>query len=53
MSWGVAMRNAVGVGLGGIISFVTGYASDIILGNLKLEDGFNILLEDSSLIELE
>lgn len=53
MSWGVAMRTAVGLGLGGIASFVAGYASDIIFGNLETEAGQNLVQEDGGLLLLE
>jgi len=53
MSFGIAVRNAVGIGLGGVISFVTGYASDIIFGNLETEAGENLVQEDGGLLLLE
>lgn len=53
MSWGVAMRNAVGLGLGGVVSLVAGYASDIIYGNLETEAGQNLVQEDGGLLLLE
>lgn len=53
MSFGVGLRNAVGLGLGGVISFVTGYASDIIFGNLETESGDNLVQEDGGLLLLE
>ena len=53
MSFGVGLRNAVGLGLGGVISFVTGYASDIIFGNLETESGENLVQEDGGLLLLE
>jgi enterochelin esterase-like enzyme len=53
MSWGVAMRTAVGLGLGGVVSFVAGYASDIIFGNLETEAGQNLVQEDGGLLLLE
>ena len=53
MSFGVALRNAVGLGLGGVISLVAGYASDIIYGNLETEAGQNLVQENGSLILLE
>ena len=53
MSFGVGLRNAVGLGLGGVISFVTGYASDIIFGNLETESGENLVQEDGGQLLLE
>jgi enterochelin esterase-like enzyme len=53
MSWGVATRTAVGLSLGGIVSFVAGYASDIIFGNLETEAGQNLVQEDGGLLLLE
>ena len=53
MSWGVALRNGVAVGLGSVISFVAGYARDVITGNLETEDGLNLVQEDGGFIELE
>ena len=53
MSWGVALRNGVAVGLGSLISFVAGYARDVITGNLETEDGLNLVQEDGGFIELE
>jgi hypothetical protein len=53
MSWGVAVRNGVAVGLGSLISFVAGYARDVITGNLETEDGANLVQEDGGFILLE
>jgi len=53
MSWGVGVRNGVAVGIGSLISFVAGYARDVITGNLKTEDGLNLVQEDGGFIELE
>ena len=53
MSWGVALRNSVAIGLGGLISFVSGYARDIVFGNLETEAGDNLVQEDGSFILLE
>jgi hypothetical protein len=51
--FGVPLRNAISLGLGGIIALVSGFGSDIAFGNLELEDGANLLLEDGGLIVLE
>jgi hypothetical protein len=53
MSFGVGLRNAVGLGLGGIASFLTGYASDVIFGNLETENGENLVQEDGGQLLLE
>lgn len=58
MSFGVALRNAVSIGLGGIISFVSGDTSippaisnGILLENnvdfLMMEDGTSYLLQEA------
>lgn len=46
------MRNAIALGLGGLISFL-GVFRDEPVSNLELENGFNLLLEDGDFIELE
>mgnify|MGYP007100053289 CR=1 FL=1 len=53
MSWGVALRNGVAVGLGSIISFVAGYARDVVTGNLETESGANLVQENGGFILLE
>lgn len=53
MSFGIAVRNAVGLGLGGVVSLIAGYASDIIFGNLETEAGQNLVQEDGGLLLLE
>ena len=53
MSWGGSVRNGIAVGLGSLISFVAGYARDVITGNLETEDGLNLVQEDGGFIELE
>jgi hypothetical protein len=53
MSFGVGTRAAIALGLGGLISFFSGYASDNSQNNLEQENGFNLLQENSSLILLE
>lgn len=58
MSFGVALRNAISLGLGGIISLVSGATSDapavsngilleIGLDFLMLEDGTSYLLQEA------
>ena len=53
MSWGVGLRNGLAVGLGSLISFVGGYARDVIYGNLETESGDNLVQEDGGFILLE
>jgi hypothetical protein len=53
MSFGVAFRNAVGLGLGGIISLFGGRGSEQSQGNLLCENGDNLVQEDGGLILLE
>lgn len=53
MSWGVGVRNGVAVGVGSLISFVAGYARDVITGNLETESGDNLVQEDGGFILLE
>ncbi len=51
--FGVPLRNALGLGLGGIIALVARVNPDDVVGNLELEDGANLLLEDGGFILLE
>ena len=54
MSFGVALRNSVAVGLGGIVSLVSGTRSIVaLIGNLLTESGDNLVQEDGGLILLE
>lgn len=53
MSFGVAFRNAVGLGLGGIISLFGNRGSDQAQSNLLTESGDNLVQEDGGLIFLE
>jgi hypothetical protein len=53
MSFGVALRNALGLGLGGIATLLTGSRGDIIIGNLLCENDDNLVQEDGGLILLE
>ena len=51
MSWGVALRNALALGLGGIISLFSGdFDEDITASNLETESGANLVQEDGSFI---
>ena len=53
MSFGVALRNAVAIGLGGIATLVSGKHAEIIFGNLLCENNDNLVLEDGCLILLD
>lgn len=53
MSWGVALRNGVAIGLGSIVSLLSGYADATVQGNLLTEIGNNLVQEDGGLILLE
>lgn len=54
MSWGVALRNAVGIGLGGIATLFSGTRdSGSSVGNLLCENGDNLVQEDGGQILLE
>ena len=53
MSFGVAFRNAVGLGLGGIISLFGGRGSEQAQSNLLCENGDNLVQEDGGLLLLE
>lgn len=50
MSWGVGLRNAVGIGLGGIASLFSGYGRDQQFNNLATESLNNLVQEDGSFI---
>jgi hypothetical protein len=55
MSFGVALRNAVGIGLGGIVTLFSGTRSSGsgAAGNLLCENNDNLVQEDGGLILLE
>lgn len=46
----LAARNAIGIGLGGIISLFGGRGSAQAVGNLLCENGDNLVQEDGSFI---
>lgn len=48
----LATRNAVGIGLGGVISFFGGRGDEQAQGNLLCENGDNLVQEDGGLILL-
>jgi hypothetical protein len=49
----LAVRNAVGIGLGGIISLLGNRIGEQVQGDLLTESGDNLVQEDGSLILLE
>lgn len=49
----LAARNAIGIGLGGIISFFGGRSDEQAQSNLLTESGNNLVQEDGGLILLE
>ena len=51
--FGIPIRNGVSIGLGSIISLLSGYASATVQGNLLTEIGDNLVQEDGGLILLE
>jgi hypothetical protein len=51
--FGIPIRNGVSIGLGSIISFLSGYADATVQGNLLTEIGDNLVQEDGGLILLE
>jgi hypothetical protein len=51
--FGIPIRNGVAIGLGSIISFLSGYATATVQGNLLTEVGDNLVQEDGGLILLE
>jgi hypothetical protein len=53
MSFGVAFRNAVSLGLGGIISLFGGRGNEQSQSNLLTESSDNLVQEDGDLILLE
>lgn len=53
MSWGVALRNGVAIGIGSIVSLLSGYADATAQGNLLTENGNNLVQENGGLILLE
>jgi len=53
MSFGVALRNSLALGLGGIASLFSGRADEQAQSNLLCENGDNLVQEDGGLILLE
>jgi len=50
MSFGVGLRTSVAIGLGGIVSFFSGYGRDQAYDNLATESGANLVQEDGAFI---
>lgn len=48
----LAARNAIGIGLGGIVSLFGGRGSEQAVGNLLCENGDNLVQEDGGLLLL-
>jgi hypothetical protein len=53
MSYGVALRNSVALGLGGIVALFSGYGPDQGQYNLETENGDNLVQEDGGLLLVE
>jgi hypothetical protein len=54
MSWGVALRNGVAIGLGAVATLFSGtYDSGSSVGNLLTEIGDNLVQEDGGQLLLE
>jgi hypothetical protein len=54
MSFGIAVRNAVSIGLGGIATLFSGtFDSSLTVDNLLTESGANIVQENGDFILLE
>ena len=51
--FGVAIRNSLAIGLGGIVSLFSGRGHDQAQDDLLTEDNDNLVQEDSGLILLE
>jgi hypothetical protein len=51
--FGIPIRNGVSIGLGSVISFLSGYADATVQNNLITEIGNNLVQEDGGLILLE
>jgi hypothetical protein len=51
--FGMPIRNGVSIGLGSVISFLSGYATATVQSNLLTEIGDNLVQEDGGLILLE
>jgi len=50
MSFGIAFRNGVAIGLGSVICLFSGYSRDKKFDNLLTESSNNLIQEDGSFI---
>jgi hypothetical protein len=51
--FGISIRNGIAVGLGAIVSLLSGYDAATVQSNLLTEVGDNLVQEDGGLILLE
>ena len=51
--FGIPIRTGIAIGLGSIISLLSGYADATVQGNLLTEIGDNLVQENGGLILLE
>jgi len=51
--FGIPIRNGVAIGLGNVLSLLSGYADATVQSNLLTESDDNLIQEDSGLILLE
>lgn len=49
----IAVRNGIALGLGSVVSLLSGYADATVQGNLLTEIGDNLVQENGGLILLE
>ena len=51
--FGIALRNGISIGIGSIVSFLSGYSSAAAQSNLLAETGSNLVQENGGLLLLE
>ena len=51
--FGIPLRNGIAIGLGSVMSLLSGYAKATVQGNLLTEIGNNLVQENGGLILLE
>ena len=51
--FGIPIRNGIAIGLGSIMSLLSGYADATVQGNLLTEIGDNLVQENGGLLLLE
>lgn len=51
--FGIPIRNGLAIGLGSIVTLLSGYADATVQGNLLTEIGDNLVQENGGLILLE